>query len=95
MLDVHQTRSAQTLSITDTHKCSVVKITDTGSCLGHDKHMRQYDGEGRHEEQSGSGRQADITNRAQRMIMMMTGMSGSRATLILLLVNFVTDPTDG
>lgn len=47
--------------------------------------MRLYDGEGRHEEQSGSGRQADITNRAQ-MMMMMTGMIRNRATLIVLVV---------
>lgn len=39
--------------------------------------MRLYEGEGRHEEQSGSGRQADITNRAQMMMMMTTEMSWS------------------
>lgn len=42
--------------------------------------MRLYEGEGRHEEQSGSGRQADITNRAQ--MMMMTGMSAALTLLV-------------
>lgn len=45
-------------SFTDEHKHFAVKVTDTWSCWGHVKDMRLYDGEGRHEEQSGSGRQA-------------------------------------
>lgn len=49
--------------------------------LGHVKFMRLYEeNEGRHEEQSGSGRQADITNRAQMMTM--TGMIWCNAALI-------------
>ncbi len=45
--------------------------------------MRLYEGEGRHEEQSGSGRQADITNRAQMMMTTMTtGMSRSSTHIV-------------
>lgn len=44
------------------------------------KNMRLGEDEGRHEEQSGSGRQADITNRAQ----IMTGDRWSTAVLMVL-----------
>lgn len=55
--------------------------------------MRLYEGEGRHEEQSGSGRQAgrqaDITNRAQ---MMMTGMRAALTLLVAANTGSTADP---
>lgn len=74
-----------------THFRKVAGLSHWWNTGGHIRDMRLYEGEGRHEEQSGSGRQADITNRAQ-MMTMMTGMSWSGATLTLLVAARLTDP---